>query len=112
MYTCIGPIEGSVGLGVTQDLQSFTLIITPPSPSECIVSYTITVNNNAGETVQQISVPTAEVDRTIIINGGDALCSDTYTFRVVPVTSEGRVDSAAASQSQSKFNDRVANFSY
>ena len=99
MYTCIGPIEGSVGFGVTQDLQSFTLTITPPSPSECIVNYTITVNNSAGETVQQITVPAA---RTITVNRSFALCSETYTFQVVPVTIERHVVAAAAATSQSQ----------
>ena len=71
-------------------LQSFSFSITPPTPSECVVNYTITATSSDGSS-RDIFVPvgvdgSAPID---VMEPGFDVCGESYNFTVVPFTSQG-----------------------
>ena len=70
------------------DTQSFSFTITPPTPSECVVNYTITATSSDGSS-RDISVPVG-VGGSAPINIVEPcfdVCGESYNFTVVPFTS-------------------------
>ena len=71
------------------DLASFDLTITPSTPPDCVVYYTITATSSDGSTSMNITLPASEVDgSTLNVNGFD-VCTRTYNFTVTPETIVG-----------------------
>ena len=85
---CFGADRPSApGLTVTpgNDLQSFDFTITPPTPSDCVVNYTITATGSDGS-VATITVPASGMGRSA---SNFDLCTNTYSFTVAAVTNGG-----------------------
>ena len=71
-----------------EDFTSFDFTITPSIPPDCVVNYIITATSSDGS--RNITMPASEVDGSSPVNvGGFDACTRTYSFTVVPETSEG-----------------------
>ena len=64
------------------DLMSFHFTITPPTPSECLINYTIAVNGSDGSS-RAITVPAAQLSVPV---GSVRPCSVSYTTTVASAT--------------------------
>jgi hypothetical protein len=69
-------------------LGTFDFTITPSSPPDCVVNYTITATS--GGVSRDITVPAGQVDGSTPVNvGGFNVCGANHSFTVAPVTSDG-----------------------
>jgi hypothetical protein len=86
-----GP-PSSAGLAVVRggDFISFNFTITPPTPPDCVLIYTITATSSDGS--RGFIVPASRVDGSTPVNvGGFNVCGANHKFTVAPVT---RLDQA------------------
>lgn len=74
---------------------SFVFIITPPEPSQCILSYNITPTDRSGTALPDITVEVASGDIKAFIAGGFDPCNNAYNFTVVAITLAGSGERSA-----------------
>jgi hypothetical protein len=82
---------GPPGLTVVPggDLVSFNFSITPSTPPDCVVNYTIIATS--GGVSRDITVPAGRVDGSTPVNvGGFNVCGANHSFIVAPVISDGQ----------------------
>ena len=69
------------------DLRTFDFTITPPSNSECVDEYFITITDSESRVDSVITVPASKLGMSTSPPGFN-LCTNTYSFAVVAATSQ------------------------
>jgi hypothetical protein len=91
--TCVSishpPLSASLAVARGGDLGTLDFTITPSTPPDCVVNYTITASS--GGVSMNITVPAGQVDGSTPVNvDGFNVCGANHSFTVAPVTSDGQ----------------------
>ena len=90
MFLLDPPTPGLTAVPGGDTSTSFDFTITRSNSSECVVNYTITATSS--DDSRDITVLPREVDGStpVIVGGFSDVCTQTYNFTILPVTSDSR----------------------
>ena len=91
-YLSISGNPSAPGLAVEpHDYQSYNFTVSPPTPSQCVLSYVIT----SADGLRNITVNSTDSGSSVTTADSFDLCNNNYSFTVVAMTAAGLGDTSS-----------------